>query len=730
VEDRKNEVNLLVLEDKHYVLIKSLSRLLSSQTSNHNGKKHFCLRCLTSFTTKEVLEKHREYCEDHDFIKIVMPKKGETCKFKNHNQKMWVSIVVYADFECCTKKIHSTQPNPENSFSEACQKYEPSEFCFKIVCNGGKKEPVSYAKQTLDENMAENFVKELRGEIDKVWLTEAKPMIMIEEDKSNFDNATNCWICQKDFTEDDKKVRDHCHFSGQFQGAAHQKCNALFRKPKFVPVFFHNLSGYDAHLFVKNLNTLGDGDIDCIPNTEEKYISFSKSIYDENKKFKYKIRFLDSFRFMASGLDKLTANLNSEQLKHTREEFGEDCELLLRKGVFPYDWFDSFEKLNETKLPPKEAFYSKLYNSEISDLDCEYAQKVRNHFEMKTFRKYHDLYMKLDFLLLTEVFENFRGICMDNYELDSCWYFTAPGLAWDACLKKTGVELELLNDLDVHLMFEKGIRGGVSMISNRYAKANNKYMKNFDPSKPSKFIQYLDASNLYGWAMSQPLPVRNFNWMSEAQLENWKEFSDQDGKGCILEVDLEYPKELHDLHNDYPLAPERLMVNKVEKLIPNLNNTKRYVLHYHNLTQCREMKLKITKIHQGISFCEAAWMKPYIDLNTRLRAKAQNEFEKDFLKLMNNSVFGKTMENIRNRVDVCLRTNEKSAVKLVPKPNYERATIFDQNLIAVHMKKTELGSYEENGTLLANLTGLAVLVLLLTSFASHCYFLRHRFFWF
>jgi len=268
------------------------------------------------------------------------------------------------------------------------------------------------------------------------------------------------------------------------------------------------------------------------------------------------------------------------------------------------------------------------------------------------------------------------------------------------------------------------------MISNRYAKANNKYMKNFDPSKPSKFIQYLDASNLYGWAMSQPLPVRNFNWMSEAQLENWKEFSDQDGKGCILEVDLEYPKELHDLHNDYPLAPERLMVNKVEKLIPNLNNTKRYVLHYHNLTQCREMKLKITKIHQGISFCEAAWMKPYIDLNTRLRAKAQNEFEKDFLKLMNNSVFGKTMENIRNRVDVCLRTNEKSAVKLVPKPNYERATIFDQNLIAVHMKKTELGSYEENGTLLANLTGLAVLVLLLTSFASHCYFLRHRFFWF
>ena len=191
---------------------------------------------------------------------------------------------------------------------------------------------------------------------------------------------------------------------------------------------------------------------------------------------------------------------------------------------------------------------------------------------MKTFREYHDLYLKTDILLLADVFQNFRGVRMEKYELDSCWYYIAPGLAWDACLKKTGVQLELLSDIDILLMIETGIHGGVSMIPTRYSKANNKYMKNFDPTQESKFIQYLDANNRYGWAMSQPLLLNNFEWMTENDLSNWRQFSDQEGKGCILEVDLEYPKELHNLHNDLPLAPERVVVNKVEKLIATLGD--------------------------------------------------------------------------------------------------------------------------------------------------------------
>ena len=292
-----------------------------------------------------------------------------------------------------------------------------------------------------------------------------------------------------------------------------------------------------------------------------------------------------------------------------------------------------------------------------------------------------------DVLILADVFENFRNVCRTYYRLDPPWYFTSPGLAWDAMLKLTGIQLELLINPDMLLMFQRGIRGGISMISNRHGTANNKYMgDSYDPSKPSKFIQYLDANNLYGWAMCKPLPVRGFRWMTEDELSNWK------STPCILEVDLDYPTHLHDDHNDYPLAPERLKINNVDKLVPNLNDKKKYVIHHVNIKLYERLGLKITKIHRGITFEEEPFMKEYIDLNTQLRAKAENEFEKEFFKLMNNffNVFGKTMENIQKHVDIRLITTKKGALKLSRKPNYERNTIFDENLIAVHMKRTKL----------------------------------------
>ena len=200
-------------------------------------------------------------------------------------------------------------------------------------------------------------------------------------------------------------------------------------------------------------------------------------------------------------------------------------------------------------------------------------------------RGYHDLYLESDVLLLADVFENFRNVCLKNYKLDPAWYYTSPGIAWDAALKMTGVELELLTDPDMLLMIEKGVRGGISMISKRHGKANNKYMgEEYDPSQPSKYITYLDANNLYGWAMSKPLPISNFKWMKN--LNNWR------NRPCILEVDLEYPEELHDLHNEYPVAPESLNVGNVDKLIPNLMNKERYIIHRDNLLFYESLGLK------------------------------------------------------------------------------------------------------------------------------------------
>ncbi|CAH3027156.1 unnamed protein product, partial [Porites evermanni] len=254
-----------------------------------------------------------------------------------------------------------------------------------------------------------------------------KPLVMNSKTQKEFNESVNCHICSCELGDD--RVRDHCHFTGEYRGAAHNKCNLMCKKPRILPVIFHNLQGYDAHLFIKQLAKI-DGKLDCIPSTEEKYISFSKVI----KK---------------------------------------NISLLTRKGVYPYDYVSSLDKLSETCLPPKDEFYSKLNDEDISDEDYQHAIK-----------------------------------------LDPAHYYTSPGLAWDACLKTTGQHLQLLHDYDMLMMFERSIRGGITHISKRYAEANNKYMKNYNPEKKSTFIQYLDANNLYGWAMSQSLPTHGFKWMS------------------------------------------------------------------------------------------------------------------------------------------------------------------------------------------------------------------------
>ena len=470
-------------------------------------------------------------------------------------------------------------------------------------------------------------------------------------------------------------------------------------------MFFHNLSGYDSHLFIKKIGCSINKkeNLKCIPYNEEKYLTFTKTIITgqyTNKKGEVKdksfdIVFKDSLKFMSSSLGALVNNLPKDAFKNLLKYFTpKQAEILKQKGFYPYEYMDSEEKFNDTKIPPREAFYSKLSGRGITEKDYKHVWNVWNSFKMKTFKEYHELYNITDVLLLADVFENFRDLCLKIYGLDPVYYLTAPGLAWDACLKITGIELELLNDPDMLLMFEKGIRGGISIISNRYGEANNKYMrKGYNKNKPSKYLMYLDANNLYGCAMSEKLPTHGFKWLTSGEMEKIYENRHNLNKiPCILEVDIEYPENLHDLHNDYPLCPEKVKCkNGVEKLIPNLRNKKKYVLHYKNLIQCLDMGLKVTCIHNGIKFVESEWMKPYIDKNTNLRAKAKNNFEKDFFKLMNNSVFGKTMENIRNRVDVKLVNTKEKLRKLVAKPNLKSPPkIFSENLVSVHMKKTSL----------------------------------------
>ena len=283
-------------------------------------------------------------------------------------------------------------------------------------------------------------------------------------------------------------------------------------------------------------------------------------------------------------------------------------------------------------------------------------------------------------------------------------------MSWTDLLKMTGVDLEKISDIDMYLFVEKGLRGGISYIAKRHSKANNKHIKNYDPTKPSKYISYLDTNNLYGWGMSGYLPYGGFKWLKNVANFDVNSISEKSPIGYILEVDLEYPDELHVLHNDYPLAPEKLAIpydmlsdyckkieNKygikvgdVKKLIPNLGDKTNYVVHYRNLQLYLSLGMKLTKIHKVLKFKQSGWMKIYTDFNTEKRTKATNKFEKDFFKLMINSVYGKTMENLRKRISVRLVNNEKDFLKYTSRPTHITHKIFDKNYAAIHEIKPVL----------------------------------------
>ena len=506
---REHDIILMLIEKDgvlHYCLVKNLSRLLSSQVSNHKEKHHFCLRCLNAFWTHKSLNKHLVYCRNHEAVKIVMPNKGDILKFENYYKGERLPFIIYADTESLLKPIQSRDSDPTKTKikTHKYQKHEPISFSYYIECfDDNVFKPVK--RIYTGEDAMQKFVEWLEKDVIEIANIPAKKMIFGEKEKERFNKETKCWICKGELNND--KVRDHCHFTGRYRGAAHNKCNPNYKKPNFTPVAFHNLSVYDSHLFIKNPGFTA-GNIDCIPNNEEKYISFTKNIEVETyidkegktKPINHKIRFVDTYKFMSESLNELVKNLPENGFNNLKSYYtGDKLNLLKRKGVYPYEYMDLLERFNETKLPPKEAFYSRLTGKDISDEDYAHAQKVWDVFEMDNLQDYHNLYLETDVLLLADVFENFRNICIENYKLDPAYYYTAPSLAWDACLKMGDAKLELLTDVNMLLMFERGIRGGVSMISNRYGKANNKYMDDkFNPSEPSKYIQYVDKQSLWG----------------------------------------------------------------------------------------------------------------------------------------------------------------------------------------------------------------------------------------
>ena len=283
----------------------------------------------------------------------------------------------------------------------------------------------------------------------------------------------------------------------------------------------------------------------------------------------------------------------------------------------------SWDHFEEMQLPPIEAFYSKLNMSSISSDDYQHAQRVWKEFRIRNLGDYHDLYLRTNVVLLANVYEAFRETCLEHYKLDPMHFYTSPGLAWKVCLKCTGIRLKLLTDPDMLLMFERGIRGGITQAVRKYAAANNPYMGDkFDPNEDTTYLQYLDTKNLYGWAVSQPLPAGGFRWV-DIEPNEISELATRTDKGYILDVDVSYPTRLHNQHNDLPFMCERIEINEVEKLVLNLRDKKSYVIHIRVLAQALKHGLIVDRIHRAVEFDQSAWMKPYIDFNTQLRTKAK-----------------------------------------------------------------------------------------------------------
>ena len=338
-----------------------------------------------------------------------------------------------------------------------------------------------------------------------------KEMIpLTHQQQLNYEESKYCHICKKKFYEDEddnhksksyNKVRDHCHYTGTYRGVAHSICNLRYKIQWEIPVVLHDGSTYDYHFIIKELAKQFKGNMECSGENMEKYITFKvlpKKINKNGKPIIYNVKFIDSFRFMATSLSSFTDNLSEINKKEwksckEREKISINCTfiklennrfiykckkcndisyksvdalkekflntyrfcnkdinkfiLLLRKGVYPYEYMDSWERFNETSLPPKESFYSELNLEDISDKDYLHAQKVWDVFEIKELGEYHDLYVQSDTLLLADIFEKCRNTCIEIYELDPAHFLSAPGLAWQACLKKNKCKFRITNRL-------------------------------------------------------------------------------------------------------------------------------------------------------------------------------------------------------------------------------------------------------------------------------------------
>ncbi|CAN7978486.1 unnamed protein product [Ixodes persulcatus] len=511
--EREKHVDLLLIDDR-FVPITNFAGLFANKESH----RFRCKRCMMGFRFRSALGSHLSLCKEKKAVRTVCPAKGDALYFWSpHAMEPFPYFCVY-DFEAILEA---------ENMGQAYEKHVPSSFCILVIRSTGSRIVEQFLYR--GEDCVEKFISIL-NQLSKLigeWIrSEEVPMVSVNEEAH--ESASHCAICGESFGNRKRKVRDHDHFSGSHRPSLCQGCNLNLRvNKKVIPVLAHNHS-YDLAFILPKLDLFESKDIKVLATSCQQF----KRLDVGN------LRFLNSLAFLPASLDAL---------------------LLARKGVFPYDYVTSFEAYREPELPPPESFYNKLNDSQISEEDYRQPQTVFHTFNFKSLGEYSDCYLHLDCLLLADVFHNFRKWTLDTYELDPLHYVSLPALSLACALKQTGVKLELLDDVDAYLFIEAGLRGGIVHCAIRNTRANVPGTACFDPNTAVSHILDLDVNGLYASTMRQSLPCADFCWLDREEIDafHFQQVPDDAPEGYILEVDLDYPRELHDSHADFPLAPEK-----------------------------------------------------------------------------------------------------------------------------------------------------------------------------
>ena len=746
---RKDRIKLLLYKNAendhgHYMLIKDWNAFVNTQ-GQHSWVCPCCLTRLNN-TDKTVFDRHLEMCVALGGTRIVMPEMKEKAPelfFQNHYRENRHPLVAYPDFESKNVKVGnkvqqvsvswamllavkdgvrldglddiptytgSTRPESAQIFKGSWFKHIPNQRWFYYFQHEGMPDAGQVFLETMKAiSKCFSYTANHHFQDYPEW----KDIVWKNGEREAHNKAKECKYCSLPFKLGDKnlrKVADHDHLTGDYRGALHSACNLRAGQHEtryFIPVVFHNLKGYDAHhiLSAVSQDETHKDDMFVIAESSEKYKTFT--IYPDEyvkwqdeegqprKRKTFPLKFIDSYAFISESLSTIleTLSKNENAVKTGRSSLKPITQE--GKGALPYDqpWHTP-ENLNSTSLYPIEWFDSTL-SGKMKKSEYQNLLEIWKAEGLGTCHHFHDLYLKVDVGGLHDMFETFRDLCIQDDGLDPVYYTGLPSFSLDSALKMIKARLELLTDEEMYLMFEKQKRGGISVQTHRYAKTEGK-----------NHVKAFDANNLYGHSMSQMLPVRGFKWIPKEELMRGV-FKDN----ATYEVWIRTPQHLHDEWDEYPICEKMMIEDR------HLNDTHKRLLHKNTFTPCVKLcgtlsdkdhyvingKLlnyflgkghEVVKVYRGIEYEEEAWLKPYIEFNNAKRSQTTVEFERDIYKKKNNSVFGKTMEDVRKYQNFHLVKTEKLFKKYTERPDFKSIIMYgdydDPNLFGIWSNKTEV----------------------------------------